>query len=73
MPLSPFAPARRRAFGLLIGIALLSTGCALHHAPPPVDPPVRVKAGPCYWLQTGTACDPGSMLPETFCQCSAEL
>lgn len=63
---------RRRAFGLLIGIALLSTGCALHQTPPP-EPPVRVHRGPCYWLQTGTACDPGAMLPATFCSCAAEL
>lgn len=65
---------RRRAFGLLIvSLAIVASGCALHHKTPPPEPPVRVKAGPCYWLQTGTACDPGAMLPETFCTCSAEL
>lgn len=64
---------RRRALLLLVSLALLSTGCALHHTTPPPEPPVRVHQGPCYWLQTGTACDPGAMLPATYCSCAAEL
>lgn len=56
---------------LLLAISLLVVGCAAHH--PKVDPPVRVRVSRCTFLATGTACDPKTMLPETFCVCTREL
>lgn len=56
---------RRRALGLLIGLALLSTGCALHHRP--------LALPHCYLVVSGEACSADAMMPQTYCACVGNL